>query len=522
MKRTKIEFYGEYLSIEAIAKKLEVSKNTVKRYYESTNDIYETEKICKKIVEKKKKSLIEYNGEYLTLNAIAKKEKCKDTKTLKRYYEEEKDIYKAVERYKKLYIEYNGEYLTLNAIAKKEEMKNDTLKRYYDKTEDENGNKDIYKAVQFCKEMKEKRAKIKEEKQKEREKEKKPKEVIKTTDGRTLKQISEEEELSITSLYRNYRRYHNADKAVFITRINKRKENSQKKEKDKTKSKKITEEVLRLEDGTSLYEYCLENSLNYKVIEQKVVKQKKKPEQVIEEYKKQGQPYNGNGKYKEYGILLKHFLIENKLEMNNIKRYMKKDGMNLEDAIEKCVIRSNASKSNLNINWTEELYYLLKDEEVQEEYEIYKKDVYVNEKEEQCIEKSRKEVEKIKRQMILFEISEVIKSNAFSIEEENEILKTYNITTDEIDTIFLDLYSRYENGVLMGEEQPEYKRRKEINEITKKWYYLGQQDRKNVIKKNKITRKEAEKIQDISREILSYKRRIIAINNKNIEKENYK
>ena len=46
----KIEFYGEQLSLLAIAKRIGISRETLNKHYMSTGNIYEAEKICKKII----------------------------------------------------------------------------------------------------------------------------------------------------------------------------------------------------------------------------------------------------------------------------------------------------------------------------------------------------------------------------------------------------------------------------------------------------------------------------------------
>ena len=73
---------------------------------EKTGNIYEAEKICRDILEQKKGSLVEYNGEMLAIQTIAKREGLKDAKTLKKYYEQTGNIYEAIEKYNKVRIEY--------------------------------------------------------------------------------------------------------------------------------------------------------------------------------------------------------------------------------------------------------------------------------------------------------------------------------------------------------------------------------------------------------------------------------
>lgn len=67
MPREKIEFYGEKLSTNAIAKKIGTTATTLTKYYEQTGSIYEAEKICRKILEEKEASLVEYDGEKLAI-----------------------------------------------------------------------------------------------------------------------------------------------------------------------------------------------------------------------------------------------------------------------------------------------------------------------------------------------------------------------------------------------------------------------------------------------------------------------
>lgn len=130
MLNDKIEFYGEMLSMRAIALKIGVSRDTLQKHFDKFQDIYEAEKICKKIIEEKNESLIEYNGESLAIQTIAKKERIKDAKTLKKYYDKYEDIYLAVNECKELRrkleeskIEYNGERLTITEISRKARSK---------------------------------------------------------------------------------------------------------------------------------------------------------------------------------------------------------------------------------------------------------------------------------------------------------------------------------------------------------------------------------------------------------------
>ena len=144
MLNDKIEYYGELLSMRAISLKIGIARETLLKYYEETGNIYEAERICKEILAQKNEMLVEYEGEKLAIQTIAKKVGIKDAKTLKKYYEETGDIYQAIKKCKNNKIEYNGEMLTINAIASRNKIKGDTLKKYLEK------HGDIYKAVDEC------------------------------------------------------------------------------------------------------------------------------------------------------------------------------------------------------------------------------------------------------------------------------------------------------------------------------------------------------------------------------------
>ena len=116
--------------------------------------------------------------------------------------------------------------------------------------------------------------------------------------------------------------------------------------------------------------------------------------------------------------------------------------------------------------------------------EEFKNTFYIDEKEEECIIKSQREIQALERKLLLFEIAEVIEENTFSIEELPELLQIYEVQADEVETIFLDLYSKFEKGIILGEEQSQLKRREVLNEITRKWYYLGQEERERILKDN--------------------------------------
>ena len=569
----KVEFYGEQLSLLAIAKRIGISRDTLNKHYVSTGNIYEAEKICKKIIEDKQASLIDYNGEKLAMQTIAKKVGIKDAKTLKKYYEQTGDIYLAIEKCNESKIEYNGELLTLDAIAKREGLKRDTLERNYNNTEN------IYDAVKVCLEKKKKAEEAKvtykgesrtitsvakelgisketlkkyykksESIEKAIEMFNKNKQEVEESkieykgDYKFLKAIAREEAVAETTLTRYFQKYNNIDKAVFMAKIQREKskrvkikggnvnlydlsiilgvkyselinclkngmsiEEIKKQKPNNSKRMKLKQEYTILSSGQTLLEYCVENGLNYAFIYRAINTYGKTIEEAVQEYRKNGSNMPRNWVFEKYGVLLRHLMTSSNIDIQRVVDYMRKEQISMSEAIEKYVIRRNSKDNKLDSDWMQEVYGILTDENMSDEYEEFKNTFYIDETEEECIIKSQREIQTLERKLLLFEIAEVIEENTFSIEELPELLQIYEVQADEVETIFLDLYSKFEKGIILGEEQAQLKRREVLNEITRKWYYLGQEERERILKDNEVTDEEKQMIVNTSNEIVKYK-----------------
>lgn len=569
----KVEFYGEQLSLLAIAKRIGISRDTLNKHYVSTGNIYEAEKICKKIIEDKQASLIDYNGEKLAMQTIAKKVGIKDAKTLKKYYEQTGDIYLAIEKCNESKIEYNGELLTLDAIAKREGLKRDTLERNYNNTEN------IYDAVKVCLEKKKKAEEAKvtykgesrtitsvakelgisketlkkyykksESIEKAIEMFNKNKQEVEDSkieykgDHKFLKAIAREEAVAETTLTRYFQKYNNIDKAVFMAKIQREKskrvkikggnvnlydlsiilgvkyselinclkngmsiEEIKKQKPNNSKRMKLKQEYTILSSGQTLLEYCVENGVNYAFIYRAINTYGKTIEEAVQEYRKNGSNMPRNWVFEKYGVLLRHLMTSSNIDIQRVVDYMRKEQISMSEAIEKYVIRRNSKDNKLDSDWMQEVYGILTDENMSDEYEEFKNTFYIDEKEEECIIKSQREIQALERKLLLFEIAEVIEENTFSIEELPELLQIYEVQADEVETIFLDLYSKFEKWIILGEEQSQLKRREVLNEITRKWYYLGQEERERILKDNEVTDEEKQMIVNTSNEIVKYK-----------------
>lgn len=569
----KVEFYGEILSLLAISKKIGISRETLNKYYISTGNIYETEKICREILEKKQASLIDFNGEKLAIQTIAKKVGIKDAKTLKKYYEQTGDIYEAIKKCNESKIEYNGELLTLDAIAKKEGLKRDTLEKYYNEIGD------INEAVRICLENKKKREDTKViyhgekrtitsiAKELKIDKSTLKKYYEQTGDieqaialynnnkqnaeeskieykgeRKFLKTISREEDVAETTLTRYFQKYGNIDKAVFMAKIQRQKSRSVKLQKgkvnlydlsvilgikyselinslnsgmtieeikaqnqNKDKRMKLKQEYTKLSNGQTLLEYCVDNGLNYSFIYRAINTYGKTLEEAVEEYRNNGSNIPNNWIFKKYGVILRHLMTSNGINIQRVVYYMRKEQISMNEAIEKYIIRKNAQDKKLDADWMQELYGVLTDENMADKYEEFKKTFFVDQEEEECITKSHREIQAAERKFLLFEIAEVIRDNVFSQDELPELLQVYEIKPDEIETIFLDLYSKFDDGIMLGDNQPEAQRRNVLNDITRKWYYLGTDDRKRILSENNVNDVERKMIIDISSKIIKYK-----------------
>ncbi len=557
----------------AIAKRIGISRDTLNKHYVSTGNIYEAEKICKKIIEDKQASLIDYNGEKLAMQTIAKKVGIKDAKTLKKYYEQTGDIYLAIEKCNESKIEYNGELLTLDAIAKREGLKRDTLERNYNNTEN------IYDAVKVCLEKKKKAEEAKvtykgesrtitsvakelgisketlkkyykksESIEKAIEMFNKNKQEVEESkieykgDYKFLKAIAREEAVAETTLTRYFQKYNNIDKAVFMAKIQREKskrvkikggnvnlydlsiilgvkylelinclkngmsiEEIKKQKPNNSKRMKLKQEYTILSSGQTLLEYCVENGVNYAFIYRAINTYGKTIEEAVQEYRKNGSNMPRNWVFEKYGVLLRHLMTSSNIDIQRVVDYMRKEQISMSEAIEKYVIRRNSKDNKLDSDWMQEVYGILTDENMSDEYEEFKNTFYIDETEEECIIKSQREIQALERKLLLFEIAEVIEENTFSIEELPELLQIYEVQADEVETIFLDLYSKFEKGIILGEEQAQLKRREVLNEITRKWYYLGQEERERILKDNEVTDEEKQMIVNTSNEIVKYK-----------------
>ena len=276
------------------------------------------------------------------------------------------------------------------------------------------------------------------------------------------------------------------------------------------KRNKIKQEITKLSNGQTLLEYCIDNGLNYAFIYRAINTYGRTLDEAVNEYQTKGSKMPSNWIFEKYGVLLRHLMTENGVNVQRVVDYMRKEKLSMSEAIEKYIIRKNAKQYDVDADWMQEIYAVLTDENMANEYDGFKKTFYIDDQEEECIIQSYDEVQNLDRKLLLFEIAESIKENIFTPDEMSEVLQVYEVKPEEIETIFLDLYSKYDDKILLGKDQPEMKRTNTINEIAKKWYYMTAEERKKVLEDNEITTYEENMIAELSNNIVKYKKMLIS------------
>ncbi len=358
-----------------------------------------------------------------------------------------------------------------------------------------------------------------------------------------LRTIAKDEGVAETTLDRYYKKYENIDKAVYMAQIKRRKtqkiklqnsslglsdlsiilgikesklinmlnsgmsiEEIKQQKPNRTRKTSLKQQTLKLPNGQPLLDFCVENGLNFSCIYYAINTYGKSIEEAIEEYRRNGQNIPQQWIFEKYGILLKHLLLQNNVNIQRVVSYMRKENISINDALEEYVIRKNCRNLDLDYEWMHELYGVLTDENMKEEYDDFKSIFFVSEQEEECIIESYDEIENLQRKLLLYEIAEAFKDGIFEESEKGELLRIYNITDKEVETIFLDLYNGYGNKISLSKLQQ--KRVSAIAEITKKWYYMTEAQRIDILEKERISTAEKQYIESLSSNIIKYQREL--------------
>ena len=459
-----IEYNGKIMTRNSIAKEVGVSDNALKKYYEETGDIYEA---VRRALEGQKEHYgirIEYYGDLLNISKISKLENV-NAISLRKHYGETGDIYKAVEIAKhnqqthKQIIEYNGKKTTITAIAKEIGISPDSLREAFKKVDD------IDAAIEIV--------------QRNREIQNAQIEYYGVMTNFTA--IAKSENVAVNTLKRYYAAFNNIYKAVMISKNVKRKEKKVKIDNVETsledlaktfntssaKIDKIIDKVDSLDElekrvsgkksypeekimygNISLRRYCLENSYNYNVILYMIRNFDKSAEDAVNEYVKNGQSLPNYYIYAKYNVLLYHLMLRYNINYYKVLKIMKNDDCLLEKALKKYIFTTDNGNYNFTstvVNWMMELSEFLQncsEEEKENAQEIF----YITPEENAFLKEKTEKVAFINRQLLLFEFSEVL--SRWNNEELLEMFDLYNITDEEIITIYNELYQPFIKGVI--------------------------------------------------------------------------
>ena len=418
-----IPYYDEVLSLKAISEKEKVKFESLKKFYEQTDDIYEAVKLTKEAQQKRNGSIL-YNEKMMSITAIAALNEI-GRQALARYYEQTNDIDKSIEMAKKAKekqhgtINYKGKIMSLTAIADLEGIKRETLKEYYELY----GN--IEKAVFITKESQLKRKKA----------------LLKGKQA-SYEELSRQFEISVIEIDE-------------IIKSGKSLDTVEKKIKKGVNS----DNQLKYDDD-SLYRYCLDHSYNYWVINYMIKTYGKTPEEAVKAYVENGQQLPTKWIYEKYDLLFKHLVLRYGLDSNRIVKIMKDNNCGIKEAIKKLVFRTNNDNNDFKlaeISWMEELFEFVENLSL-EEYISIKDTFYITEREEEFLREKTLIIENINRQLLLYELSEVV--DIWSIDELTEIMELYKISEEEKNTVILDLYSPFKDMVI--DPTLEYKERNEL------------------------------------------------------------
>lgn len=422
--RNRIEYNGEFLYVHGIAQRESINFERLRRIYSITGNIYEAVKIAKSTDMARREEIepIEYNGEVLKLKEIAQREEI-DFETLKRYYRRTGDIYVAVQTYREeskrkvKKIEYkDGERLAISVIAKREGIGLEELTNWYKQIGD------IFEAVRICKENAMNRKIRAEQRQQEKEKNK----IMYQGRKLELQEIASIEGIDLKCLTKRYKDFLEIYRAVFMTKYEQRKDSRVELHglvanlydmslligikhsdlinmlnegigineiKEKYCNSKVAGEKIILRSGRSLLEFCAKEKLNYSFMYRAMQTYGKSCQTASVNKGARNKSIPLNWIYEKYENLLNKLGIKG-LQFTMVIQELQEEQKSLEEALENFVIRKNARKTQISMEWAEVLYGLIRTREILGEE--YQSQIQLNEVEKAFINECDKEILQMK------------------------------------------------------------------------------------------------------------------------------
>lgn len=464
-----------YATQEELAKSLDVTVVTLTKYIES-----EGSKEAAVVAIKKLKSYIWRGEKYNSLSSLSKAMEI-PRKTLKRILEKEanddpEEAYKIYQKRNK------GKY-----VSKEKDMKFDSIKSvasYLGKNEKTIGeylkkyNRDVDK-VAFMLKIRDLRKQKIEHKNSQ----------MPTQDMAIILGIKEKELIA----------YLNSGMTIdqikeFTNTISKNTQLARNRARSST---------IMYDNNESLAQFCIENRINNKTIYHAMTTYGKSKEEALKHYSKYGQKIPTSWIYQKYNVLLRHLLLNEGIDSDKIVAEMRNKVISFKEAIENYMIKEEAKKLEIDPDWQIELYSILTAEHIpEEEKEAFKEAFYVTETEQQGIDRAQDRISKIERKLLLYEMAECIKGNVYPENEMIGLMKVYEITEEEIDTIFLDLYANFEQGIRIAEGQELAQKRRVLNNYIRNWDNVDEQQKREWKENNS---EDWEWMESVSSQIAFYK-----------------
>lgn len=289
-------------------------------------------------------------------------------------------------------------------------------------------------------------------------------------------------------------------------------------------------QVLMYDENTNLRQYCLDQGLNYTVI-QKAIKLRMKDlagedlqsliNRCIVEYKLKGQARPSTWIYSKYGneILVTHLLTYLNLDAEAILRDMSNNCLDLFEAIEN---NSFVRSSKNNYDYLEFFYRQMiriykktssieknKDliaEVIEEKLNNFVTEYNLTPEEKKVLSSSTNRYINAEEQYKLFNVG-------FEKDEDIRIKKIidYGLDEDEIEEAFF-MPLKFDQRALIGRDSELYKRRVLLKNITVSWNYASKEERKEKILKYNLTSAELDYIEITRKEIDNTKQKVLLQN----------
>ena len=106
-----------------------------------------------------------------------------------------------------------------------------------------------------------------------------------------------------------------------------------------SKRTKLKQEYTKLPNGQTLFEYCVDNGLNYSFVYRAINTYGKTLDEAVQEYQNNGSNMPNRWIFEKYGLLLRHLMTENSIDIQRVVDYMRKEQISMSEAIEKYIIR---------------------------------------------------------------------------------------------------------------------------------------------------------------------------------------